>query len=827
MKKYLLLFHFIILCFSGNILFSQQEGWSILNLGHNITTNNKFAVGGTCLIFAENSSRTVFGFNINTGKWNSITVSTNLPWTEAYSHGNTAMILNDSLAVFYSAHNGNFATLRFEGQKMNATTKWVGCKENYGYLITDTKIYFFDAADSQIRSLNYTGVSTSTPRIGIQDQSDYFCMSINNTAPYAITVVAYSPITKTISEYVFGTLAESGASFEFLDHGFVVNSVAGPPYYGLGYSAYTGNFTIKTSEKKPISMVRPQYDPVCVNKKLCCLFNSSSEVNPDGIATVFIWVYNTISGTFDEFSYDYHYNLTHIVPDVVLTGGEGALHSYYDRDIGNEVNVILYNAYTRSFTEHDFNFIYNYRNSFYFGGHVIAVTTSDKIIFYDFINGTVSNQNSDWKVGDFPAVQSIKPGNEYVITVYSDPAVTDNTKFKILSFNGSTGLIKSVSYTPQSFYSTIFAAGNYSIVFLTNTSQPYSNIIYSAAQDKWITKSITPGVTYGWKNALCFHRYQNENITEIFDAGTGNETTIPAYPSSTFPSQFIYRDSILGMVGTDQKLYAFSSFNNTIASNPVNVNYYSSAESERMIFYNTPETTTSVTNLLFDANLGKYVPLSTSDQTHGTIVHYAAGMKTALKVCNKGFLFAYNPKSVGDSEFPLVSATALQYNGEAPFQVSFNAEISGGNPPIRIMWNFGDGSTSTMQNPIYTYTTPGTYLAEVTVTDADEDTGICSLVITVNDNPTAIEEKSLIKLKVYPVPSGDLLTLEIPEGIFGGDNARLAIFDLSGKCVLVDDHFDLSANPVTIDIAGIPEGIYMITLSGNAFSYNKKFIKLK
>ncbi len=825
MKKYFLLIQLIIFCLSADIMYSQQEGWSILNLGHNITSQNKFAVGGTCLIFAENASRNVFGFNINTGRWSSITVSTTLPWTVAHSHGNTAMIVNDSLAVFYSAYTGNFATLRFEGQKINATVKWVGCKENYGYLITDTKIYFFDAEDAQIRSLDYTGVGTSTPGLGIQDQRDYFCMSINNTVPYAITVVAYSPITKTISEYVFGTLAESGASFEFLDHGFVVNSVGGPPFYGLGYSAYTGNFTIKTSEKQSISMVRPQYDPVCVNKKLCCLFNSRSEVDADGIATMFIWVYNTLSGAFDEFSYNYHYSATHIVPDDVLTGGEGALHSYYDKDNGNKVNVILYNAYTRNFSQHDFNFTYNYRNTFYFGGHVIAVTTSDKIIFYDFINGTASNHNSDWKAGDFPAIQSIKPANEYVVTVYSDPAEADNTKFKILSFNGSTGLIKSVSYPPGSYYSTVFAAGNYSIVFLTNPSQPYSNIIYSAAQDKWITKSMTPGVTWGYKNAFCFHRFQNENITEIFDAGTGNETTIPAYPSTVFPSQLILRDSIFGMFGTDQKLYAFSSFNNTIASDPVN--YYSTAQSDRMIFYNTPVTTSSVTNLLFDANLGKYVPLSTSDQTHGTTVHNAAGMKTALKACNKGFLFAYNPKTVGIVEVPFVSATASQYNGEAPFTVSFYSEISGGNAPISIMWKFGDGATSTMHDPFYTFTSPGTYIVEATVTDMDGDTGICSLVITVNENTTSIDDKSINKPKIYPVPSGDQLTLEIPEGIFIGNYVRLNIFDLSGKCVMVNDHFDLSYSPVTIDISGIPDGVYLMSLSDGKISHKLKIIRMK
>ncbi|MBN1599143.1 MAG: PKD domain-containing protein [Bacteroidales bacterium] len=824
MKKYFLLIQLIIFCFPADIIYSQQEGWSILNLGHNITSQNKFAIGGTCLIFTENSSRNVFGFNINTGRWSSITASTTLQWTDVYANGNTAMILNDSVAVFYSAHQGNFKQLRFEGHIINISNKWAGCKENYCYLVTDTRIYIFDAEDSQIRSLTYTGVGTFYAS-HIESSGDYLFMSLANTTPIALTVVAYSTVTKTITEYVFGSMAESGASFEFMDHGFVVNSIGGPPYYGLGYSAYTGNFTIKTSEKKPISMVRPQYDPVCVNKKLCCLFNSSSEVDADGIATVFIWVYNTLSGTFDEFSYNYHYNLTHIVPDVVLTGGEGALHSYYDRDNGDKVNVILYNAYTRNFSQNDFNLTYNYRNTFYFGGHVIAVTTSDKIIFYDFINGTVSNQNSDWKPGDFPAIQSIKPGNEYVVTAYRDPAETDNTKFKILSFNGSTGLIKSVSYTPGSYYSTVFAAGNYSIVFLTNPSQPYSNIIYSAAQDKWITKSMTPGVTWGYKNAFCFHRYQNENITEIFDAGTGNETTIPAYPSTVFPSQLIFRDSILGMFGTDQKLYAFSSFNNTIASNPVN--YYSAAQSDRMIFYNTPVTTNSVTNLLFDANIGKYVPLSTSDQMHGTIVHYAAGIKTALKACNKGFLFAYNPDNVGIVEAPFVSATALQYNGEAPFNVSFYSEISGGNAPISIMWKFGDGATSTMHDPHYTYTSPGTYIVEVTVTDVDGDTGICSLVITVNDNTTSIDDKSINKPKVYPVPSGDKLTLEIPEGIFGGNSVRLSIFDLSGRCVMVNNNLDLSSSPVTIDITAIPESVYLLDLNDGKISHKLKIIRMK
>ena len=57
-------------------------------------------------------------------------------------------------------------------------------------------------------------------------------------------------------------------------------------------------------------------------------------------------------------------------------------------------------------------------------------------------------------------------------------------------------------------------------------------------------------------------------------------------------------------------------------------------------------------------------------------------------------------------------------SGTAPFTVSFSAGASGGCPPNTYAWDFGDGTSSTEENPTHEYTKDGTYTASLTVTDS-------------------------------------------------------------------------------------------------------------
>jgi PKD repeat protein len=75
---------------------------------------------------------------------------------------------------------------------------------------------------------------------------------------------------------------------------------------------------------------------------------------------------------------------------------------------------------------------------------------------------------------------------------------------------------------------------------------------------------------------------------------------------------------------------------------------------------------------------------------------------------------------------PLVAKAAVSplfpgFNGPvplAPLLTFLNGSATGGMPPYRFAWDFGDGATSALQNATHTYALPGTYAAVLTVTDS-------------------------------------------------------------------------------------------------------------
>jgi len=68
--------------------------------------------------------------------------------------------------------------------------------------------------------------------------------------------------------------------------------------------------------------------------------------------------------------------------------------------------------------------------------------------------------------------------------------------------------------------------------------------------------------------------------------------------------------------------------------------------------------------------------------------------------------------------------------------VQFNFTGSEGNPPATYLWDFGDGSTSTEQNPIHYYNLTGDHTVNLTVTDndGDQDTEIKNNFISIVDD---------------------------------------------------------------------------------------------
>ena len=77
---------------------------------------------------------------------------------------------------------------------------------------------------------------------------------------------------------------------------------------------------------------------------------------------------------------------------------------------------------------------------------------------------------------------------------------------------------------------------------------------------------------------------------------------------------------------------------------------------------------------------------------------------------------------VGGDSPPTLIASASPKTGEAPLSVSFQASSSFDpeGTPLTFEWNFGDGSTSSLPDPIHVYSVEQPLVARVTIRDGDE-----------------------------------------------------------------------------------------------------------
>ncbi|MFJ8857547.1 PQQ-dependent sugar dehydrogenase [Streptomyces sp. NPDC102451] len=100
----------------------------------------------------------------------------------------------------------------------------------------------------------------------------------------------------------------------------------------------------------------------------------------------------------------------------------------------------------------------------------------------------------------------------------------------------------------------------------------------------------------------------------------------------------------------------------------------------------------------------------------------------------------YRIEYVTGGRAPLATATADRTSGKAPLAVKFSS--AGTSDPdgdrLTYAWKFGDGGTSTAADPSHTYTTNGSYTAELTVSDGTGHTATASVGITVGNTAPSV-----------------------------------------------------------------------------------------
>lgn len=468
---------------------------------------------------------------------------------------------------------------------------------------------------------------------------------------------------------------------------------------------------------------------------------------------------------------------------------------------------------------------------------------------YNFANGTTANSQN-------PMVTFNNSGIYDISLTVTNPNGTDSTtQFGIININNG-GIIPYV----EDFEGAIFPPtgliienpdndftwqlGNVTGSDGNPTQAPFvDNFDYDAAgeEDKMsitldLTNEVAASVTFDVAHARYSASYSDELKIDVYTgcgstfAGTAfskvgaNLATVPDQTTTYTPSSAAdWRNEAVDLtpyVGSVVKIEFINvcGYSNSLYVDNINV------------------TNTQITNInndvleaVFSASQGNFCvgqTVSTFDNSTGNIVNYTwdfgtdATPQTATTAGPHNFTYATNGQKTvklvvtdanGDMDsvttnvtvnnIPTANFSLVQQNDST---IQFNQQSTFTN---NISWDFGDGNTSTLQNPTHTYDSTGTFTVTLTATggcgiDTYAETVVTQLVNS-KDVLTVADE-----ISVFPNPTNGQFTITI-DGLT--NDLTLKIIDVQGRVLRQWQHSNPSANfTQNLDIADFAEGVYFL-----------------
>jgi len=357
-------------------------------------------------------------------------------------------------------------------------------------------------------------------------------------------------------------------------------------------------------------------------------------------------------------------------------------------------------------------------------------------------------------------------------------------------------------------YSSFIAYDSAGTVYFQNTS------VGSGITSTWQFGDGTSGVSIGdITHTYSFPGFYIVSLT-ISDGGTCNNT---------------YHDTIF--------IPTASGGGSTACLGVVNPYFNAYPSMSSGVFYNTPSSSSGqVYHWDFGDGTTSSIIGSTSHNytSNGTYtvcltVYEIGGSFDSCQYCTS--LTINNTPSPCDASFTIVQDSSNLFN----YFIYVNNPISG---PAGYYWNFGDGTTSTLQYPSHTYPSSGPYYICLTLADSSSmfwcvntycdslEAGRSSTPITINVIPTGINESvNLISsFENYPNPFSENTTITYT--LSKQENVELCVFDLLGNKVSSIESGNKNAGTHTINwnAENLNQGMYLLQLKAGNNSSTKKVI---
>jgi len=403
---------------------------------------------------------------------------------------------------------------------------------------------------------------------------------------------------------------------------------------------------------------------------------------------------------------------------------------------------------------------------------------------------------------------TLEPGEACPLTITFHPSLNGdfeadlhiryNLKHKYVELKGSTYL-RELSITPETADFGTIELGSNSKVFIevTNTGE-------AAVED----------ITVGFKGS---NRYEfiHSGYKEILQVGETFIDTVwfkPQFEGDKLAEWIIEYDNglptadtvpLTGIgLGEPHPLRISAGAEPVSGMIPLEVNFYATATGGSLA-YN------------FSWDFGDGSSDSTEDPTH---IYQQPGKYWAyVNVSDdQGNSYADSVQIlVGADLVPVVKIYAYQEIKGTLLDVQFTSEILGGRNPISILWDFGDGTISTVQNPQHSYLSEGEYEVNLLITDNLGENAEDNILINFTLHNLSLAVNAYSEDDTLEITGGltELFTSGIPE--------PLADYMFSGQGFyifnnLIKSDYSIKVTPDTIAFSG-----YLPTYLGGALALSE------
>lgn len=329
-----------------------------------------------------------------------------------------------------------------------------------------------------------------------------------------------------------------------------------------------------------------------------------------------------------------------------------------------------------------------------------------------------TNANGCSNLFVFPQCVQVYPKPSVTFTANVTTACDTSQVFQFNSFGSATSYLwnfgdgnTSTLINPSHNYNS---PGTYDVSLVVTNSQGCADTI---EQNNYITILNPQMPSFSANDSLGCAPFQ-VMFTDLsingqawyWDFGDGNYSTLQ-HPSHTYQNAGSYHVSLT--VTYPNGCSYIRTINNFITANSAPVAYFTATNTSGCwpVVPQFTNLSTNATSYLWDFGNNFTSPLANPNFSYNG----SGNFTVKLHAYNSGGCHSmYQMPGTVNVTRPSAHFTATPVNGCAPHAVTFTAANTNLSS---YLWDFGDGNTSTLQNPSHTYTLPGYYSPRLIVTD--------------------------------------------------------------------------------------------------------------